>query len=67
MPFITEELWAQTADNGAARTEPLLIGAAWPELADSLIDTEAAAEVSWLIETVEAVRSLKGEMSVATA
>jgi len=67
MPFITEELWAQTADNGAARTEPLLIGAAWPDLADSLIDTEAAAEVGWLIETVEAVRSLKGEMSVATA
>jgi valyl-tRNA synthetase len=67
MPFITEELWAQTADNGAARTEPLLIGAAWPDLADSLIDAEAAAEVSWLIETVEAVRSLKGEMSVATA
>jgi len=67
MPFITEELWAQTADNGAARSEPLLIGAAWPEMADSLIDTEAAAEVSWLIETVEAVRSLKGEMSVATA
>ncbi|MBL0948273.1 valine--tRNA ligase [Brevundimonas sp.] len=67
MPFITEELWAQTADNGAARSEPLLIGAAWPDLADSLIDAEAAAEVSWLIETVEAVRSLKGEMSVATA
>ncbi|MDP3376903.1 MAG: valine--tRNA ligase, partial [Brevundimonas sp.] len=67
MPFITEELWAQTADNGAARSEPLLIGAAWPDLADSLIDAEAAAEVSWLIETVEAIRSLKGEMSVATA
>ena len=67
MPFITEELWAQTADNGAARREPLLIGAAWPDLADDLIDTDAAAEVSWLIETVEAVRSLKGEMSVATA
>ena len=67
MPFITEELWAQTADNGAARREPLLIGAAWPDLAESLIDAEAAAEVSWLIETVEAVRSLKGEMSVATA
>ena len=67
MPFITEELWAQTADNGAARTEPLLIGAAWPDLAYSLIDTDAAAEVSWLIETVEAVRSLKGEMGVATA
>ncbi len=67
MPFITEELWAQTADNGAARSEPLLIGAAWPDLPDSLIDAEAAAEVSWLIETVEAIRSLKGEMNVATA
>ena len=53
--------------NGAARSEPLLIGAAWPDLADSLIDTEAAAEVGWLIETVEAIRSLKGEMNVATA
>src|SRR5690606_995204 len=32
MPFITEELWAQTAGDGAPREEAMLIGAAWPDL-----------------------------------
>ena len=38
MPFLTEELWAQTADLGAARGEGMLITARWPQLADTLIE-----------------------------
>ena len=32
-PFLNEELWAQTADPGAARAEDKLITARWPDLA----------------------------------
>src|SRR5690606_40491689 len=44
MPFITEELWAQLADDGAARSEQTLIGAAWPDLPDRFVDAGAEAE-----------------------
>ncbi len=66
MPFITEELWAELGKAGAPRDEGMLLGAAWPELPDALVDAGAEAEIGWLIEVVEAIRALKGEMGVAT-
>ncbi|MBU1326147.1 MAG: valine--tRNA ligase [Alphaproteobacteria bacterium] len=66
MPFITEELWAELGKAGAPRDEGMLLGAAWPDLPDAFVDAEAEAEIGWLIEVVEAIRALKGEMSVAT-
>ncbi|MFC0634354.1 valine--tRNA ligase [Brevundimonas balnearis] len=67
MPFITEELWAELGKAGAARDEGMLLGAAWPDLPDAFVDAEAEAEIGWLIEVVEAIRALKGEMGVATS
>jgi len=66
MPFITEELWAELGKTGAARDEGMLLGAAWPDLPDAFVDAGAEAEIGWLIEVVEAIRALKGEMGVAT-
>ncbi|MBJ7448611.1 MAG: class I tRNA ligase family protein, partial [Brevundimonas sp.] len=65
MPFITEELWDKLADEGAARSEATLIGAAWPELPDSFIDAAAEAEIGWLIDLVTEVRQLRAEMNIA--
>ena len=62
-PFVTEELWDQTAEFGPARTT-LLIEAPWPELPADWIDAEAEAEVEWLIGLIEAVRSVRAEMNV---
>jgi valyl-tRNA synthetase len=67
MPFITEELWAELGKTGPAREEPMLLGARWPDLPDAFVDAQAEAEIGWLVEVVEAVRSLKGEMNVAAA
>ncbi|MFN3352930.1 MAG: valine--tRNA ligase [Brevundimonas sp.] len=67
MPFITEELWAELGKTGAPRGEGMLLGAAWPDLPDAFVDAEAEAEIGWLIEVVEAIRALKGEMGVATS
>ena len=49
MPFITEELWARTAAEPHAS---LLIEADWPDFAALPANTEAAAEMQWVIDLV---------------
>ena len=65
MPFLTEELWAQTADLGAARDHAgFLMVAKWPELASSLIDPRADAEIGLIIEAISEGRSVRAELNV---
>jgi len=59
MPFITEELWRVTQTD---RREPMLALAQWPGQQPYFMD--AHEEVSWLIELVTAVRSVRTEMNV---
>jgi len=61
MPFMTEELWAETAGEGRER-QTLLCHAAWP--APDFDDGESAAEINWLIDLVSGVRSVRSEMNV---
>jgi valyl-tRNA synthetase len=65
MPFVTEELWAETGKVGPAR-ENLLMLTDWPELGD-LVDPEAAAELGWLTELISGIRSVRQEMNVPAA
>ena len=62
MPFITEELWAVTAEEGPKR-DTLLVLASWPQLA-GLEDPEAEAEIGWLIDLVTTIRSVRMEINV---
>jgi valyl-tRNA synthetase len=62
-PFITEALWAETAEFGPKR-QGLLIETAWPELPGAWIDATAAVEIDWLIALVSEVRSIRAEMNV---
>jgi valyl-tRNA synthetase len=62
MPFVTEELWAETGKVGPAR-EKLLIVSEWPELA-GLEDPEAQAELDWLVSLISGIRSVRQEMNV---
>jgi valyl-tRNA synthetase len=65
MPFITEELWAQTAGLGAPRTHRgHLMTARWPELPDSLIDPAADAEMALVIEAIAEGRSVRQGLNV---
>jgi len=65
MPFLTEELWAQTADLGAAREHiGFLMVAKWPELPSSLIDKTADAEIGLIIEAISEGRSVRSELNV---
>ncbi|MEH3093617.1 MAG: valine--tRNA ligase, partial [Agrobacterium cavarae] len=61
MPFMTEELWAHTAGEGASRDQ-LLCHADWP--APEFTDEAAAAEINWLIDLVSGIRSTRAEMNV---
>jgi valyl-tRNA synthetase len=63
MPFITEELWAQTAPGGAPR-ESLLIVAPWPDLPAIYRDEEAGAEIGFVIAAVSEGRSVRAELNV---
>ena len=64
MPFMTEELWQQTAGEGLAR-DTLLCHAAWPT--PDFEDAESAAEINWLVDLVSGIRSVRSEMNVPPA
>jgi valyl-tRNA synthetase len=61
MPFMTEELWQQTAADGTSR-DTLLCHAEWPT--PDFEDSEAAAEINWLVDLVSGIRSVRSEMNV---
>jgi valyl-tRNA synthetase len=65
MPFVTEELWAETGKTGPAR-EKLLVISPWPDLS-GLGDAEADAELGWLIDLISGIRSVRQEMNVPVA
>ncbi len=64
MPFMTEELWTQTAGEGRTR-DSLLCHADWPVA--SYADNAAADETNWLIDLVSGIRSVRSEMNVPPA
>ena len=59
MPYVTEELWAQTGSRAAmlAQTE-------WPSYGAGLVAPEAARELGWVIGLIEEVRSVRAQMHV---
>lgn len=64
MPFMTEELWGQTAGEGKERGS-LLCHAAWPS--PDFEDADAAADINWLVDLVSGIRSVRSEMNVPPA
>jgi valyl-tRNA synthetase len=65
MPFVTEELWRVTAEQGAKRHHMLALSA-WPQH-DGLDDPEAEAEIGWVIDLINAIRSVRVEMNIPPA
>ena len=58
MPFITEELWTRFGDR------ELLILEDWPVLGAALDDSQARAQLGWVVNLISAIRSLRAEMNV---
>ena len=61
MPFITEELWEKVFAG-----KDMLITSSWPEAPDAN-HGEAAAEISFVVDLVTAVRSIRNEMNVSAS
>jgi valyl-tRNA synthetase len=61
-PFVTEELWAKTGEQGPAR-ESLLALAEWPKLS-GLANADADAEIGWLVQLISEVRSVRSDANV---
>jgi valyl-tRNA synthetase len=59
-PFVTEELWS--------KLEPMpntaLIVTAWPDYLETVVDSEADAEIGWLVDLISALRSVRSELNV---
>ena len=66
MPFITEEIW-QTIGKMSGRTGPSIMLEAYPKAQLEKIDEKAEAWVALLKESVDACRSLRGEMNISPA
>ncbi len=59
MPFITEELWAVTA-----KRDTMLVHTEWPTYGDELADPAAEAEMSFVIDLIEGIRSARAQVGV---
>ena len=60
MPFVTEALW----ENLDMKRGDFLMRHPWPMLDAIAIESDATAEMEWLIRFVTAVRGVRGEMNV---
>ena len=66
MPFVTEELWRVTAEQGKVKRRHMLALDTWPQH-DGLDDAIAEAEIGWVIDLINAIRSVRVEMNIPAA
>ena len=66
MPFITEEIW-QTIGKMNGKTGPSIMLEVYPKAQPEKVDEKAEAWVALLKESVDACRSLRGEMNISPA
>ncbi|WP_027238068.1 valine--tRNA ligase [Leisingera caerulea] len=59
MPFITEELWGNTA-----KRSNMLVHEDWPAYGAELVNPQADAEMNWVITAIENIRSTRAQMHV---
>jgi valyl-tRNA synthetase len=65
-PFVTEELWRVTGEQGPKRNG-LLISEHWPDYSGLPRDNAAEAEMNWVKRLISEVRSVRAEMNVPPA
>jgi valyl-tRNA synthetase len=64
MPFITEEIWQRVAPLAAKQGASIMLQS-YPLANPTLIDHQAVNELEWLKKVVEAIRSIRSEMTIA--
>ncbi len=66
MPFITEEIWQKVKPLAGVDGDTIML-APFPAADDSLSDSEAEAEMRWVMQFILGVRRIKGEMNISPA
>lgn len=64
MPFITEEIW-QTIAPLAGKDGETIINAAYPVADETKIDSEAVAEMEWVMQFITGIRSIRSQMNIS--
>jgi valyl-tRNA synthetase len=64
MPFITEEIWQRAAPLAGRKGETVMLQP-YPTVEEFALDSEAEREVEWLQKVIQAVRQIRGEMSIS--
>ena len=66
MPFITEEIWQRTtkftSENGAS-----IMLSDYPQVDEAFINDTIEEELDWLKEAIQALRTIRSEMSISPA
>ena len=66
MPYITEEIW-QAIKELAGKQGDTIMMQPFPKGENSKVDSNAEADIEWLKQVIEGVRSIRGEMNIAPA
>jgi valyl-tRNA synthetase len=64
MPFITEEIWQQVKTLAGVSGETIMLQP-FPVADQALRDTEAEGEMHWVMDFIQGIRRIKGEMNIA--
>ncbi len=64
MPFITEEIWQQVKALAGVEGETIMLQP-FPVADKTLQDAEAEAEMHWVMDFIQGIRRIKGEMNIA--
>ena len=64
MPFISEEIWQQIAPY-AGRTGDTIMNQPYPAPEQRKVDDVAEGQMVWLMDAIQAVRQIKGEMNIS--
>ncbi len=64
MPFITEEIWQTVAPLAGIKAATIMLQP-FPATDDGLQDTAAEAEMRWVMDFIQGIRRIKGEMNIA--
>ncbi|MGS2722525.1 valine--tRNA ligase [Porticoccus sp. GXU_MW_L64] len=66
MPYLTEEIW-QAIKVLAGKTGDTIMLQPYPSADDNKRDAAAEADIEWLKQVIEGVRSIRGEMNIPPA
>ena len=66
MPFITEEIWQRTSKFTSQSGESIMLSA-YPVVNQQFIDAQLEEEMLWMQEVIQALRTIRSEMSISPA